>query len=125
MNAGQIEQFASPQDVYEKPANAFVFKFLGNYNLFHARADSPQQGALVRPHEIALYRDAESAGPEGQPGVVSHIGFGGPVVKVEIERDDKNSCRCRSACRDFPRSRLEARRPGLVAGVPIDFRRYA
>ena len=87
--AATAQVFAAPQEVYEKPANAFVFKFLGNYNLFHARADSPQHGALVRPHEIALYRDAESAGPEGQQGVVSHIGFGGPVVKVEIQRDDK------------------------------------
>ena len=38
MGDGRIEQFASPQEVYEKPANEFVFKFLGNYNVFHGRS---------------------------------------------------------------------------------------
>jgi sulfate transport system ATP-binding protein len=88
MNAGRIEQFASPQEVYENPANAFVFKFLGNYNLFHGRAGGPNGGALVRPHDIALHRDAALAGPDGEKGVVAHIGFGGPVVKIEVERAD-------------------------------------
>jgi sulfate transport system ATP-binding protein len=89
LNGGRVEQFATPQEIYERPASPFVFKFLGEYNVFHGREDSTQHGALVRPHEISIYRDAEAAGPEGQQGVVSHIAFGGPVVKVEIERDDK------------------------------------
>ncbi|WP_374546088.1 sulfate/molybdate ABC transporter ATP-binding protein [Rhodoblastus sp.] len=88
MNGGRIEQFASPQEIYENPANPFVFKFLGNYNLFHGR--SGHGGTLVRPHDIILHRDAEFAGPEGEEGVIAHIGFGGPVVKVELERDDKS-----------------------------------
>ena len=91
MNAGRIEQFAPPQEVYEKPASAFVFKFLGNYNLFHGRAreGGPSGGALVRPHDIVIHRSAEAAGEGGRTGVVSHIGFGGPVVKVELETEDK------------------------------------
>jgi sulfate transport system ATP-binding protein len=89
MNAGRIEQFAPPQEVYEKPASAFVFKFLGNYNLFHSRAGNAKANALVRPHDIVLHRDAETAGPDGEEGIVSHIGFSGPVVKIEIERTDK------------------------------------
>jgi sulfate transport system ATP-binding protein len=83
MNAGRIEQFAPPQEVYEQPASAFVFKFLGNYNLFHGRAASGE--ALVRPHDIVIHRDAEAAGEGARAGVVSHIGFGGPVVKVELQ----------------------------------------
>ncbi len=66
-----------------------MFKFLGNYNLFHGRA-----GVLGRrtgsPARYRLHRSAELAGPEGEEGVVSHIGFGGPVVKIELERSDKN-----------------------------------
>jgi sulfate transport system ATP-binding protein len=87
MNAGRIEQFAPPQVVYEKPANAFVFKFLGSYNVFHGRTG---EGAFVRPHDIVLYRSAEQAGDDAQSGVVTHIGFGGPVVKVELEAGDKS-----------------------------------
>lgn len=90
MNAGKIEQFATPQQVYEQPANAFVFKFLGNYNLFHGRSGRHDGQALVRPHEIALYRDPAEAGPEGDNAIVSHIGFGGAVVKIELERADKS-----------------------------------
>jgi sulfate transport system ATP-binding protein len=90
LNAGRIEQFASPQEVYEHPANAFVFKFLGNYNLFHGRDGDPSAEALVRPHDIVLHRAPEDVGPNGHAGIVSHIGFGGPLVKVEIEREDRS-----------------------------------
>ena len=37
MNKGRIEQIASPETIYNSPASPFVFKFLGTYNLFHAR----------------------------------------------------------------------------------------
>ena len=87
MNAGCIEQFAAPQQVYENPANAFVFKFLGNYNLFHGRSG---ENAFVRPHDIVIQRTAESAGPDSRQAIVSHIGFSGPVVRIELERDDKS-----------------------------------
>ncbi|MCW2318191.1 sulfate transport system ATP-binding protein [Rhodoblastus acidophilus] len=90
MNAGRIEQYAPPQEVYEKPASPFVFKFLGNYNLFHGRTRGDEPGeALVRPHDIAIARDPNAAGASARPGVVTHIGFGGAVVKIELETEDK------------------------------------
>ncbi len=99
MNAGRIEQFASPHDVYERPASRFVFQFLGHYNLFQARvkmpeadrtalppnsaADSPSM-TLVRPHDILVQRqDRDGA---GIPARVRHIGLAGSTVKVELER---------------------------------------
>ncbi|MCW2283434.1 sulfate transport system ATP-binding protein [Rhodoblastus acidophilus] len=90
MNGGRIEQYGPPQEVYEKPASAFVFKFLGNYNLFQGRGQGAGGEALVRPHDIVIHRDADAAGEGAQPGVVAHIGFGGPVVKVELETSDKS-----------------------------------
>ncbi|MDI9850173.1 TOBE-like domain-containing protein [Rhodoblastus sp. 17X3] len=87
MGKGRIEQFASPQEVYEKPANEFVFKFLGNYNVFHGRSGA---GAFVRPHDIAIFRTEDGERPDAQRGVVWHIGFGGPVVKIELQSDDRN-----------------------------------
>ncbi len=34
MNQGAIEQVGSPEDVYHRPSNGFVYDFLGNYNEF-------------------------------------------------------------------------------------------
>lgn len=75
INKGKIEQEGSPQQVYDHPANAFVYNFLGNVNVFHGRltngvvnlgaqtsnGEHPQKGettgkAFVRPHEIGISR---------------------------------------------------------------------
>jgi sulfate transport system ATP-binding protein len=89
MNAGGIEQFDSPEKVYEHPANPFVFRFLGNYNLFHGRAAAARELAageeqavtFVRPHDIEISR----AGGSGSIAArVIHVGFAGAAVNVEL-----------------------------------------
>ena len=90
MRAGQIEQFASPQEVYDHPANLFVFQFLGHYNqLAQSRADRPSVApaaiGLVRPHEVMLSRDDPGA---GIPAKIKHIGLAGPTIRIELERLD-------------------------------------
>ena len=39
MNEGRVEQLGTPEEVYHHPANAFVYNFLGNVNLFHSRVE--------------------------------------------------------------------------------------
>jgi sulfate transport system ATP-binding protein len=66
LNKGKIEQIGTPEDVYDNPANPFVYGFLGNVNLFHARLE---KGALrldesdkqkedveffIRPHDVKI-----------------------------------------------------------------------
>src|SRR5947207_3325507 len=46
MNAGRVEQVASPRTLYDDPANEFVMSFVGPVN----RLD----GAWVRPHDVEL-----------------------------------------------------------------------
>ena len=49
MNAGRIVQAGSPRDVYEKPADRFIGRFLGEANLIPgtvAMASDPHQGVL-------------------------------------------------------------------------------
>jgi sulfate transport system ATP-binding protein len=95
MNGGRIEQIASPEEVYEKPASPFVFRFLGNYNLFHARklpSDSSAELAdvtFVRPHDIEIRRENDNG--NGIPAKVTHIGFAGSAVNVEVLRLDDNA----------------------------------
>jgi sulfate transport system ATP-binding protein len=96
MNQGRIEQFASPEEIYENPANPFVFKFLGSYNLFHARkmgilsgtaaASAAHAGGMVfvRPHDVEIRR--ENADGAGIAAKVKHIAFAGSVVNVELSR---------------------------------------
>ena len=38
MNAGHIEQFGSPEEVYEEPRSEFVARFLGGSNILHGKA---------------------------------------------------------------------------------------
>ena len=39
MNGGRVVQVGTPVEVYEKPATPFVYRFLGNVNIFHARME--------------------------------------------------------------------------------------
>ena len=88
MQAGRIEQFASPQEVYEKPASPFVFQFLGHYNVFSARGDRNRATSetLVRPHDIIVSRDNPDG--SGIPAKVKYVGLAGPIVRIELERAD-------------------------------------
>lgn len=40
MSNGRIEQIGTPDEVYNKPANSFVYDFLGNYNSFDGYVDN-------------------------------------------------------------------------------------
>ncbi len=41
MNHGKAEQIGTPHDVYERPANSFVARFLGEANMFRLRSVVP------------------------------------------------------------------------------------
>jgi ABC-type sugar transport system ATPase subunit len=81
MRQGAIEQIAPPLDVYARPANTFVARFIGAppMNLLPARAlgiDAPD-GALagVRPHDMSLL----TAGTHDMsPGAVRRPTLSGP-----------------------------------------------
>ena len=102
MNRGRIEQEGAPNEVFLKPANAFVMDFLGNVNLFHGRVeggkaffgplvmDYPEGlGAgrrtarmLVRPHDLEI--GVQPDGEASFPAEVLRILAAGPQVKIEL-----------------------------------------
>ncbi len=106
MNEGKIEQAGTPEEVYDKPANPFVFNFLGNVNLFHGRmhggaakiadmsidlpehseADGNAVVAYVRPYDIEINR-ARQGNDEIEASVL-HIQGAGSVARFELERLD-------------------------------------
>jgi sulfate transport system ATP-binding protein len=79
MNHGQIEQTGAPANVYDNPANAFVYGFLGDVTLF--------DGDFVRPHDVEISRDA-AHNLAGIVATVRHIGAAGGIVRVELRRED-------------------------------------
>jgi sulfate transport system ATP-binding protein len=97
MNKGRIEQFASPEEIYDNPANPFVFKFLGSYNLFRARKAFADEAAaaipayansvtFVRPHDVEISR--ENFDGIGVAAAINHIAFAGSLVNIELTRLD-------------------------------------
>jgi sulfate/thiosulfate transport system ATP-binding protein len=96
MNEGKFEQIGTPSEVYEHPATSFVFKFLGNVNLFHGRIDNGvtyiQQTAtdhvvFVRPHLLDIVRQAPSHGNNAFQATIVHINAAGPLVKIEAQAE--------------------------------------
>jgi multiple sugar transport system ATP-binding protein len=60
MRAGQLQQFASPTELYDRPANVFVASFIGSpaMNRFDATADRDGirvGNVLLRPSDAQLH----------------------------------------------------------------------
>lgn len=102
MNEGRIEQEGTPEEVYQSPANPFVYDFLGNVNLFqgrieegkvhlgkmelilpgHIQPDAKSAIVCFRPHLLDL-----SHTPDGEncfSAKIEHIHAAGVLVKVEL-----------------------------------------
>lgn len=101
LNRGSLEQFGTPQEIYDHPANPFVYNFLGNVNLFHGRlladlspdakgaaVDSKASSAIgfVRPHEFELSLSLPSDG-HALRATIEHVSSAGPLVRLEVKVD--------------------------------------
>jgi sulfate/thiosulfate transport system ATP-binding protein len=113
LHAGKVVQVGSPEEVYRRPADSFVYNFLGNVNVFHGRveggsvrlgnaalempggAEYPEGARVtvyVRPHllEIESPDGREGDDLDGRSGFraqVSHVHLAGPVVKIELNAE--------------------------------------
>ena len=106
MDHGRIEQAGTPEQVYHEPATRFVYEFLGDVNIFHARVErglarfenaayslEEEDGAhaaerasiYVRPHLLEIHRDRSR--PDDLRARVERIHSAGPTVKVELVTD--------------------------------------
>lgn len=90
MNQGKIEQIGTPEEVYQKPANAFVYSFLGRVNEFRGSAlfeNNEENIGYIRPHEIVLRKILQGNSVSSE---VSHIHIIGSTVRFELRRQDTN-----------------------------------
>jgi sulfate transport system ATP-binding protein len=105
MSSGRIEQVGTPEEVYESPANPFVFSFLGSANALttgvvdgeaHIGGSSfptgipgmnePQGVAFIRPHEFDVDRNKPDTSHLAVE--VLHVQPVGSVVRVQVARAD-------------------------------------
>ena len=102
MNGGRIEQLGSPEDLYERPATAFVAGFLGVSNLLPAAVEGPGQlrlgdgtaikadtnghagrvAAGVRPEKIAL---GAGGGVNTISGTITETAYIGVATQVVVD----------------------------------------
>jgi len=76
LNAGRVEQYGTPMDLYKSPANKFVAGFIGSpkMNLVEGEPASGFGAASVgvRPEHLAIARDKGTW--KGRVGVAEHLG---------------------------------------------------
>lgn len=76
MNDGEIQQFATPQEVYSNPANEFVAHFIGTPSMNFFGCDIVERGdevvADINFHEVAL--DSTRVDANVTPGTTARLG---------------------------------------------------
>ncbi len=108
MSDGRIEQAASPREVFERPATAFVARFMGDHNVLTGRVISSAGGVLtlqvpegqtftvagegreagspidigIRTDRVRLCEPSEKT--LGFNGVVSNVEYRGASVKITV-----------------------------------------
>ena len=100
MSGGKIEQVASPDEIFDRPATAYVADFIGVSNFWEARAETGRvrlpdgqtvttslEGSvrvMARPHNLCLAPPGESP----WKGTVSFHRNVGPLIEYHVESPD-------------------------------------
>ncbi|MDX6767800.1 MAG: ABC transporter ATP-binding protein [Candidatus Methylacidiphilales bacterium] len=87
MNAGKIQQIGTPQDIYNRPANAFVASFIGEINLFPASSAIAQKLAPGADGQVGFRPEKVSVHPDGLPGKVVFSSYLGSKNQVTVKMD--------------------------------------
>ena len=80
INEGRLEQIGAPAEIYDKPDNEFVMKFLG--------PATELDGAWVRPHDLVIHNEKGIGGQGAWVERITHLGF---EVRVDLKLDDGSS----------------------------------
>ncbi|GIG88344.1 sulfate/molybdate ABC transporter ATP-binding protein [Plantactinospora endophytica] len=81
INEGRIEQIGSPDELYDRPANDFVMRFLGPVTQLGDR--------LVRPHDVQIQVGEGKEDPAEVTGRVTRVTRVGFEIRVEVTGNDQ------------------------------------
>jgi len=111
MKDGRVQQVATPRELYERPANAFVAGFIGTSNVVTLRADSVRDGLavmdlggadricapdsgigsggqmtiIVRPERMRVWGDADSDCMSRVRGTIAEVVYLGSMTQLIID----------------------------------------
>jgi len=132
MRAGQLQQFASPTELYDRPANVFVAGFIGSPAMNRFDATAERDGIRLAGVLLRL-TDAQLAAAQGSGKLVAgirpehlSIGDGQLTVRVGLVEDLGSDSYVYGQLADDPASSVIVRsgrqhpRPGEVVKVAAD-----
>ena len=80
MNDGRIEQAAHPREVFERPATAFVARFMGDHNVVSGRVTGNDRGMVF--FDIPAGGSFAASGDPREQGSVVDIGIRTDHVRI-------------------------------------------
>ncbi len=86
-NQGQLEQVATPQQIYDTPATRFVAQFVGAANVLEgavAQRLTGQAAAMLRPERITLGAPAQARAQ----GAVAEVQYFGSFTRLRVDLGD-------------------------------------
>lgn len=145
LNGGVVQQYASPKEIYDRPANTFVAKFIGSppMNLIDAdvRSEEVDFGAAgkltlptgevpttgdvqlgVRPEKIRIDLTCQSDGLRGYVSTVEHLGAES-IIAFSFPQDATESQHGMAKSLDFHYARVHGdivAQPGQECRVHLD-----
>jgi putative spermidine/putrescine transport system ATP-binding protein len=78
MHEGRIQQAGSPREIFERPASAFVARFIGGHNV----VETPHGMVAIRADRCRIGEAANGSSVSGQ---VIAVEYQGPVVRVSLQ----------------------------------------
>jgi putative spermidine/putrescine transport system ATP-binding protein len=88
MNQGRIEQAAAPREVFNRPASAFVARFVGGHNVLPAavaRANGEGAYVAIRADRLILQPGTAPVDATSLSGITRSVEYLGSTVQVGID----------------------------------------
>jgi putative spermidine/putrescine transport system ATP-binding protein len=88
MNGGRIEQAAPPREVFNRPASAFVARFIGGHNVLPAavaRAKGEGEFVAIRADRMTVQPGTAPTDASSLSGVARSVEYLGTTVQVGID----------------------------------------
>ena len=103
MNEGRIEQFASPIELFNKPANVFVADFVGGHNIMKLGASTYS----LRADKLKLIGTSKKPKNKAPSFKIKDIEFLGSSISVTLVGSDDLTLKAKVMDQDFYKNNFE------------------